>query len=238
MVVVWQSHRVGLHKLVGGSKPAGYGRAIAASHQVAIDTPTGHGTPGGKVDGDGSLVEERIERHWEAGHGQAPQRVQQVVQAGLARHVAVDRLVGAVTQGQTNEPAEHPAWPGLDEHPGSGRVHGLDLIGEAHRLGHLSGQQTGHVVGVAIGAGRDVGVHVEERFGQVDLVEACAERRGRSGHHRAVKGTGHVQQCGPFAQPSGLVDHRPNCGCGPGDHRLVGCVAVGHHHAGIAHGSA
>ena len=44
--------------------------------------------------------------------------------------------------------------------------------------------------------GRDVGVHVEARFGQVDLVEACAERRGRSGHHRAVKGTGHIQQCG------------------------------------------
>ena len=52
---------------------------------------------------------------------------------GSPLDVAGDRAVGAVAEDLADELGEHPAGPGLDEHPRAGRVHGLDLVDEADR---------------------------------------------------------------------------------------------------------
>ena len=124
--------------------------------------------------------------------------------------------------------------PGLDEDPGAGGVHGLDLLDEADRRADLARRARARTASGSAGYGRGgaVGPHRElRRAAPACSASAVGEALARAGDQRAVEGAGHREPLG--AEPGvpqrvdGRVDRRRS---GPEIDVCRGRVVVGHDH--------
>ncbi len=143
-----------------------------------------------------------------------------------------------------HQPTEHRVGADLDEGPDPGRVHGLDLLHEAHPSGDRGCELGPALLGARVRIGARVGpgvwrrahvrVHRAARARPLDLGQGTLEGRDRAGDHRRVKGRRDTQGHDP--KPSGAEGYlgaldRP---ARAREHDLLGAVVVGDHDLRVA----
>ncbi len=92
-------------------------------------------------------------------------------------------------RGRRRPAGQHPPGPGLDEDPGPGRVHRLDLLDEPDRRADLGGQLAADRVRVGgVRRGRAVGPHRDGGRARRPIASSARPNASpRGGHQRAVE---------------------------------------------------
>lgn len=174
----------------GRAQSARHGLSVSRPYEMAVHQPSG--TPG-RLGGQrrGTPLEQRLRVEGDARRGEFGQRGHQAGHAVFGRDVERDGGVRPVAQDPADQSGQHPARARLHKGPHPGGVHRLDLLGEAHRFGELSGQQLpyAHRLG-GIGTRRGVRPDRKRGPGHGRGGEFRRQRVGGARDDFAVKGTG------------------------------------------------
>jgi hypothetical protein len=147
----------------------------------------------------------RTQRH--PGDRELPDGAEEAAKTLPHRALAGDGHVGTVAEDGVDQPAEHRAGPGLQEHPGSRGVHRLDLAHEPDRCADLRGELGAHRVGVRR-VDRRGAVRPHRVLGRPDPVagQHVGELRPCSGQQGAVERTRHGDLLGREPGRAELVE--------------------------------
>ena len=176
-------------------------------------------------------LKESVQREGDALGRYSSQEEQEFIQAGRSRRVGRKRDEGTIAEGVLHEPREYGPGSDLQEDPGAGLVHGLDLLDELHGPNELFGQKVGDLYflfGVDL-AGR-IRVDIDLGPGDLHLRKKLSKPISGSGDERGVEGAGDIDLFRPdllgLESLHGLFYARVRAG----DHRLLRGVQVGDPH--------
>ncbi len=234
----WVGSTSRLRDASGGVRPPGGARRRAVRTQLAVDRPAGprRARWSGRRrrrPGRGTAIRcAPAPRRRRAGRGRRASRAGR----SAGRGSQADGAVRPVAEDLADQPGQHPTGSGLDEDPGAGLVHRLDLLDEAAPgapIWAASSARTASAVG-AVRRRRAVGPDRERAARRTDAGPATSAKRSPgAGDQRAVEGAGDRDAASPPRPASrssrtAALDRLRR----PGDDRLPGRVVVGDDHRG------
>ncbi len=187
-------------------------------------------------------LKEPVHRERDALGRNSGQEEQEFIQAGRSRWVGRKRDEGPIAEGVLHEPREHGPGSDLQEDPGAGLVHGLDLLDELYGPDELFGQKGDDILFLfRIDLSGRVRIDIDPGPGDLHLREKLSQLVLGAGDERRVESTGD----GDLLRPDllGLESlHGLFYACvRAGDHRLLRGIQVGEPHPfdafdSLAHG--
>jgi hypothetical protein len=130
---------------VAGRRAPGGSSPVRRPGEVAVDEPRRGRQPRRRsgLEVERARVPARVERRdieGDARGGELGEGAEELLEAGLPGLIAGHGEVRALAENTSSEPGEHAARADLDEDAGAGRVHGLDLVDEAHGRDDVFGE--------------------------------------------------------------------------------------------------